>query len=108
MKCNRSSGWIIVLFYISVLKKGGQSPCICIGKANQTKRPECKIGLEPGRPKGGCWREEEGLCDHRDLHEVAEVEHEEVVVDRAVRRVSQQHQQCQSDLNQAFLDGFEI
>ena len=71
-------------------------------------RPECKIGLEPGRPKGGCWREEEGLCDHRDLHEVAEVDHEEVVVDRAVRRVSQQHQQCQRDLHQVFLDGFEI
>ena len=105
MTWNRSSGWIIVLFYISVLKRG-QSPCICIGKANQTKpkeiRPECKIGLEPGRPKGGCWREEEGLCDHRDLHEVAEVQHEEVVVDRAVRRVSQQHQQCQSDLHQVF------
>ena len=70
--------------------------------------PECKVGFEPGRPKAGGWREEEGLRDDGDLHEVAEVEHEEVVVDRAVRRVSQQHQQCQSDLHQVFLDGFKI
>ena len=55
--------------------------------------PERKVGFEPGRPKAGCWREEEGLRDDGDLHEVAEVEHEEVVVDRSVCCVSQKHQQ---------------
>ena len=73
-------------------------------KTKDQKRPERKVGFEPGRPKGGGWREEESLRDDGELHEVAEVEHEEVVVDRAVRRVSQQHQQCQSDLHQVFLD----
>ena len=55
--------------------------------------PERKVGFEPGRPKAGGWREEEGLRDDGDLHEVAEVEHEEVVVDRSVCCVSQKHQQ---------------
>ena len=67
-------------------------------KSKDQKRPERKVGFEPGRPKTGGWREEKGLRDHRDLHEVTEVEHEEVVVDRAVGRVSQQHQKYQSHL----------
>ena len=65
------------------------------------RRPEGKVGLEPGRPKAGGWRGEEGLRDDGDLHEVAEVEHEEVVVDRSVGGVSQKHQKYQGHLSKS-------
>ena len=64
-------------------------------------RPECKVGFEPGRSKTGGWREEESLRDDRDLHEIAEVEHEEMVVDRSIGRVSQKHQQYQGNLRKS-------
>ena len=73
-------------------------------KTKDQKRPERKVGFEPGRSKAGGWREEESLCDDGDLHEVAEVEHEEVVVDRSVGRVSQKHQKYQGHLRLKSLD----
>ena len=41
------------------------------------------------------------MRDHRDLHEVAEVEHEEVVVDCSVGGVSQKHQKYQGHLSKS-------
>ena len=62
---------------------------------------EHKVGLHPGGPEGRGGGEKDGLEDHREVDEVAEVEHEEVVVDGPVGGVAQGHEEGQGDL----LDG---
>ena len=61
---------------------------------------EGKVSLEPGSTKPGGGREEQSLDDHRGVHEVAEVKHEEVVVDGTVGGVAQEHEEGQGDLRE--------
>ena len=64
---------------------------------HQHAHAEDVVGFVPGQAVG----EQDGLQQHRDIHEVAEVEHEEVIVDCSVGGVSQKHQKYQGHLRKS-------